>query len=151
MGSFERDQLKEFLQDTQDDALLVGAVDFGKAALMPAALIAGAYVAYMGLINFGTGVDGLRQRFDEMPFGRYTDQFGRNFRRTNPVYRFLTWGFGGENPPIIPPQTTDKAQSIIEKAVDVITGVIPDVPNVGGSGTDPTPPASNAGGGGGGF
>jgi hypothetical protein len=148
LGTYERNALADLARQDEDDFDLQPIIDVTKALALPVASLTSAYLLYLGLINFSTGVDELRNRFGETPFGRYANRFGPNIRRTHPLYRFLTWGFGGENPPIVPELNQEKAESIFNKAVDVISNAIPDVPTPGST-YNAQGGSTNSGGGGG--
>jgi hypothetical protein len=134
LGTYERDRLAEVIEnlgDMNEDAWIAEVLSLTKALAMPVAVLTSAYLAYLGLVNMGLGVDELRNRFGETPFGRYTNRFGENIQRTHPLYRFLTWGFGGENPPIVPPAASsavaDFVEDLGEGLADTLADVVPDV------------------------
>jgi len=131
LGTYERNALADLARQDEDDFDLQPIIDVTKALALPVASLTSAYLLYLGLINFSTGVDELRNRFGETPFGRYANRFGPNVRRTHPLYRFLTWGFGGENPPIVPDETksavADYVESVADTVADAITSAVPDV------------------------
>tara|TARA_Y100000004_G_scaffold173953_1_gene212275 strand:- start:356 stop:883 length:528 start_codon:yes stop_codon:yes gene_type:complete len=160
LGSYERERLDALLelanQDRTVDRTVDHVVDLAKAAMMPVGLFLAGYVVYQGMIHWATGVDGLRDRFNSTPFGQYTDRFGENIRRAHPVYRFINWGFGGENPPIVgnvDEKMQAKAEALLNKIKAKVDDVVPDV--VPGSVPQPPDPRSNppgdGRGGGGGF
>lgn len=158
LGSYERERLDALLalanRDRTVDRTVDHVVDVAKAAMMPVGLFLAGYVVYQGMIHWATGVDGLRDQFKSTPFGQYTDRFGENTRRFNPVYRFINWGFGGENPPIVgdvDPKMQAKAEAVLSKIKAKVQDVVPDV--VPGDVPDFTDTRSNrsGGGGGGGF
>lgn len=157
LGSYERERLDALLalanRDRTVDRTVDHVVDVAKAAMMPVGLFLAGYVVYQGMIHWATGVDGLKDRFNATPFGQYTDRFGDNIRRVHPVYRFINWGFGGENPPIVgdvDPKTEAKAEALFNKIKAKVQDVAPDV--VPGGVPDFTDTRSNQpSGGGGGF
>jgi len=153
LGSYERDRLDALLELGNRDRTVDQILDFTKSAMQPVGLFLAAYIAYQGMIHWSTGVDGLRNQFSSTPFGQYSDRFGVNIRRTHPVYRFINWGFGGENPPIVgdvDPKTQEKAEAVLNKIKAKVQDVVPDV--VPGSVPfEPTTRTNSEGGGGGGF
>lgn len=122
LGTYERDRLAEVIENAgemNEDAWIGEVLSLTKALAMPVAVLTSAYLAYLGLVNMGLGIDELRNRFGETPFGRYTNRFGENIQRTHPLYRFLTWGFGGENPPIVPPDASNAVADFVEDVENV--------------------------------
>lgn len=157
LGSYERERLDALLalanRDRTVDRTVDHVVDVAKAAMMPVGLFLAGYVVYQGMIHWATGVDGLRDRFNSTPFGQYTDRFGENIRRVHPVYRFINWGFGGENPPIvgdIDPKTQEKAEAMLNKIKAKVQDVVPDVvPGFVDPRSNDNSPGDGRGGGGG--
>ncbi len=142
-GTYERDMLPKLVGKSEDDIDVKMLVDVGTALITPAMIGLGAYMLYVGMVNFGTGVDELKNRFNATPAGRYANRFADNTRRFNPVYRFFNWSLGGENPPIIDPSVIDKAASMGEKVKAAVDKAIPDdIPTPGAA--NPTPGATNA-------
>lgn len=131
LGNYERERLDALLEVANRDRTIDQIVEVATAALAPVGLLLTGYVVYQGMIHWATGVDGLRNRFSETPFGQYTDAFGNNIRRTHPVYRFITWGLGGENPPVVPEQTQSAVAAAVQQAgdklADAVSSVVPDV------------------------
>lgn len=135
LGTYERERLDALLdlanRDRTVDRTVDHVVDVAKAAMMPVGLFLAGYVVYQGMIHWATGVDGLRDQFKSSPFGQYTDRFGENISRTHPLYRFINWGFGGENPPIVNEKTQSAVTAAVEQAgeklADALSSVVPDV------------------------
>lgn len=103
LGTYERGLVADYIEATQqpDDFTLKGVLDTMNAAAqlaMPVAVLGAAYLAYLGAVNFSTGVDELKQRAAATPAGRTLVNVGRY----NPLWRGLNWAFGGENDPIFP-------------------------------------------------
>jgi hypothetical protein len=147
-GNYEREMLPKLVGKGEDDFDAKLMLEVGTALITPAIVGLSAYILYMGMVNFGTGVDELKNRFNATPAGQYTSRFADNTRRFNPVYRFFNWSLGGENPPIFDPQTIDK--TAMEKVKAAIEKVIPDdIPTPGDY--TPPPPRGTPDGGGGGF
>ena len=116
LGSFERERLDRLVERTERDRTIEQVLDVSKAVVQPVGLVIAAYIAYYGMIGWATNVDSLKERFTEAPAGVTLG----NIRRLNPVYRFLTWAVGGENPPLV---TEEQANTV----ADALASVIPDV------------------------
>lgn len=63
LGDYERRELAAFLEANQRDQDLELVLDIAKAAAMPVAIGAVGYLAYLGLTNFGLGLDILRTKW----------------------------------------------------------------------------------------
>ena len=100
LGTYERGLLADYIEATQqpDDFTLKGVLDTMNVVAMPVAVLGAAYLAYLGAVNFSTGIDELKQRAAATPAGRTLT----NVARYNPLWRGLNWAFGGENEPIFP-------------------------------------------------
>ena len=63
LGDYERKQLEEAITAANADRDLAVALDVVKAVAMPVAVGAVAYLGYLGLTNFGLGLDVLREKW----------------------------------------------------------------------------------------
>lgn len=63
LGDYERKQLETAIQAANADQDLAMALDVVKAVAMPVAVGAVAYLGYLGLTNFGLGLDVLREKW----------------------------------------------------------------------------------------
>lgn len=113
--------LADYIEATQkpDDFTLKGVLDTMNAVAMPVAIVGAAYLAYLGAVNFSTGVDELKERAAATPAGRTAT----NIFRYNPTWRGLNWFFGGENRPLVTEDEKQEAQDKISQITQPIENV----------------------------
>ena len=65
LGDFERRELASYMEATKKDADIELVLDVVRATAQPVAILAVAYLGYLGLSNFGLGLDILRDKWRE--------------------------------------------------------------------------------------
>jgi len=63
LGDFERAELTKMLEAQRKDEDLEIILEIGKALALPVSIGAVGYLAYLGLTNFGLGLDVLREKW----------------------------------------------------------------------------------------